>query len=946
MNIRILKILLFSTLALVTITALEAQVPEQEKDALIKLYDVTNGDSWIEKEHWKNGDPCENEWKGVFCNKDDTHIVVLSLWNNNLKGDIPNEISDLEQLIYINFSENPINSIPEEIGNLSNLEKLKLRKTDIKELPNEIGNLSNLVSLKLSSSKNIEEIPSTIGNLDNLERLDIGHTSLKSLPKEIGNLSNLKILSLHDTKIKELPSEIGNLKNLKALSIGRSLLESLPKEIGQLSNLIGLYIDRTPIKSLPKELGDLKNLKYLNCYETPKLVGEIPAGIWDLDKLELLWIVFNNLEGVLPKEIGNLTNIKDLWIAGTFIKGEIPKEIGKLENLHDLSLHGNFLTGKIPKEMGKLHLAYLYLSFNLLEGEIPKEMQDLDNLREIDLYKNSLFTYDEDLDEFLDGKGKHVPDWSDSQTIHVENLEISKVDGDSVKLQWEPIEYKRDYFSYHGAYDIFVKENDKEYEKYVTTNNKEDNNITLIDLKSETDYCFKLQTFTNRNKGRKYHWKSYFSSEVCTTTPKGDPRVTIDDIKITHDAIPIFGGIAQYTQGDLTLSVKDKDYTISPDEDGDWEFTLPDEDELDDGNYTSYIKGEDTQGNEVKDEDDFIVDTAAKVSIEDINVTEDDTPDFHGTSALIDGNLTFNLNNNDYSVEPDEDGDWEFTLPDEDALDDNDYVAIIKGSNDRSEAEASDEFKVDADKPEVTIDDIEKTDDDTPTFSGSSIYTDGDLTFSVNDKEYAVTPEDNGDWEFTLPDDEYLEDGNYTSSIYGKDANENNAKAQDDFSVEAKPEVTINDIDTTDDHTPTFSGTSKRIEGDLTFSVDDKDYSVTPEEDGDWEFTLHDEDALIDGDYTSSIEGSNAHGRKVDREDDFSVETSIFSVENNNHIITQDEMETDEDTKYQIKEDQQKIKKLEEVEDEKDILIENLDKNTNQTFQTQDTLNEKQLNDF
>ncbi|MBA1432758.1 MAG: hypothetical protein FAF04_03980 [Epsilonproteobacteria bacterium] len=97
--------------------------------------------------------------------------------------------------------------------------------------------------------------------------------------------------------------------------------------------------------------------------------------------------------------------------------------------------------------------------------------------------------------------------------------------------------------------------------------------------------------------------------------------------------------------------------------------------------------------------------------------------------------------------------------------------------------------------PTVTINDITTTTDDTPTFSGTSSNTDGDLTLTVNDKEYTVTPDSDGNWSFTLPDADALDDGDYTATIAGSDAQGNEASADDDFTVDADtpdtPSVTI-----------------------------------------------------------------------------------------------------------------------------------------------------------
>ncbi|MBD9485611.1 RTX toxin, partial [Pseudomonas sp. PDM14] len=71
-------------------------------------------------------------------------------------------------------------------------------------------------------------------------------------------------------------------------------------------------------------------------------------------------------------------------------------------------------------------------------------------------------------------------------------------------------------------------------------------------------------------------------------------------------------------------------------------------------------------------------------------------------------------------------------------------------------------------------------------------------------------------------------------------------------------------ITTTADNTPTFSGTSSNTSGNLTLTVNGSDYTVTPNADGTWSFTLPTNAALADGDYTATIKGSDAQGNEAD----------------------------------------------------------------------------------
>ena len=44
------------------------QTPQSQIDALTDLYTSTNGPSWTIQTNWLEGDPCSNQWFGVYCN--------------------------------------------------------------------------------------------------------------------------------------------------------------------------------------------------------------------------------------------------------------------------------------------------------------------------------------------------------------------------------------------------------------------------------------------------------------------------------------------------------------------------------------------------------------------------------------------------------------------------------------------------------------------------------------------------------------------------------------------------------------------------------------------------------------------------------------------------------------------------------------------------------------
>ncbi len=150
---------LCSFLSLVSL--LNAQtVPTGERQALIALYNSTDGANWYYRGNWLGPPGTEDKWHGVTV--ESGHVTKVQLESNGLNGTVPPEIGNLKQLEVLNLSgyydtwnmvgkRNEIyDPIPAEIGQLSNLEELNLYNHQLTELPEQFGNLSSLKTAVLS----------------------------------------------------------------------------------------------------------------------------------------------------------------------------------------------------------------------------------------------------------------------------------------------------------------------------------------------------------------------------------------------------------------------------------------------------------------------------------------------------------------------------------------------------------------------------------------------------------------------------------------------------------------------------------------------------------------------------------------------------------------------------------------------------------------------------
>jgi len=378
----------FSTCADVT------EIPQAECEALVALYNSTDGANWTNHTDWlQTSTLCS--WYGVNCF--DLHVQALYLGSNQLSGSIPTVIGNLSNLQRLYLGGNQLSgSIPTVFGNLSNLQTLHLFGNQLSgNIPTELGNLSNLQNLNLMNNQLSGNIPTEIGNLSSLQILNLSSNQLSgSVPTELGNLSSLQTLNLSNNQLNGgIPTELGNLSSLQILSLYNNQLSgSIPTSIGNLPSLQIMRFNNNQLSgSIPASIGNLSNLQILNLGYNEQLSGSIPSSIGNLSNLQALDLRSNQLSGNIPPELSNLSNLQVLCLYGNQLSGSIPPEIGNLSNLVQLLLHGNQLSGSIPPEIGNLsNLQDMTLSWNQLTGNIPPQLGNLSNLNGLFLHDNLL----------------------------------------------------------------------------------------------------------------------------------------------------------------------------------------------------------------------------------------------------------------------------------------------------------------------------------------------------------------------------------------------------------------------------------------------------------------------------------------------------------------------------------------------------------------------------
>jgi len=333
-------------------------ITNSEQIALIKVYEDTNGDDWTNNSNWLVGDSCVNNWYGVNCSA--SYITELNLQSNNLTGNIPIVITNLDYLTNLNLSDNNLTGeIPEGIKYLRELQSIYLvenyylysEKEDLIDFIDDKADMDGYYSDILSTNRATDEEKGLIRLYYNTD----GNNWINDSNWNTGNPCGwfgvycyedgvIHTLSLENNSLSgDIPTQITNLLDLENLSLHHNnLTGEIPAQISTMSHLVNIALSNN------------------------ELTGNIPSGLGSLVHLNAIELAYNNLTGDIPTDIGNLST-----------------------NLEYISLRNNNLTGNIPSEFGSITtLLNLTIGYNKLSGNIPIEITVLDNLTNIWLENN------------------------------------------------------------------------------------------------------------------------------------------------------------------------------------------------------------------------------------------------------------------------------------------------------------------------------------------------------------------------------------------------------------------------------------------------------------------------------------------------------------------------------------------------------------------------------
>ncbi|KAK9869604.1 hypothetical protein WA026_003353 [Henosepilachna vigintioctopunctata] len=168
--------------------------------------------------------------------------------------------------LWEDLSKNRFSELPEEVTSFHFLEKLLCYHNSIRYVPDGLSNLQCLSFLDLSRNQ-LTSLPREICQLP-IQILLVSNNRLKSLPDELCKMSQLTELDASCNQLSHLPPRMCELRNLQSLILRSNLLLAVPIDITMLS-LVRLDLRANRIGTLPVELRDMDTMIDLLLEDNP-----------------------------------------------------------------------------------------------------------------------------------------------------------------------------------------------------------------------------------------------------------------------------------------------------------------------------------------------------------------------------------------------------------------------------------------------------------------------------------------------------------------------------------------------------------------------------------------------------------------------------------------------------------------------------------------------------
>lgn len=323
-----------------------------------------------------------------------SRLLVLDLSENQLTEEWVNAatFTGLSHLVFLSLSNNNITKLDAIIfRDLYRLRSLRLDNNGVQFLPeNVFSTLTDMRTLVLSSNKLTRIDQFTFDGLPSLNQLSLDNNQIQYIdPEALRNSTDLEYLHLNGNKLYDIPAVLNNVVNLKTLDLGyNQITDIFNTSFPAMNQLIGLKL--------------LKNQ-----------ISNVSKGVFDrLPELHLINLANNKIQKIEPGTFDNNTRLVAVRVDGNYLR-DVGGLFSKLSNLVWLNISENFL------EWFDYALIPTGLQWLDIHGN---QIAELGNHYELE---TQLTGFDASNNRLTEVTGSSIPD--KVQNLYLSNNQISKI---------------------------------------------------------------------------------------------------------------------------------------------------------------------------------------------------------------------------------------------------------------------------------------------------------------------------------------------------------------------------------------------------------------------------------------------------------------------------------------------------------------------------------------
>ena len=364
---------LLPALLLSWVSVAHAAIPSAERQALIDIYNSSNGAGWAYRINWRKPDNTdfssagsECTWYGVVCDAAGAHVTGLQLSANLLSGRLPASLSALTAIMSIDVAGNAGLGGP---------------------LPSLAG-LTHLQDFDAHLNSHTGPLPSLNG-LAALRNFRVYGNQLSGALPDMTGLANLEQFLAYDNQLSgALPASLADLTHLAEFNVANNRLTDAIPSLLRLTRLTSFHVE---FNQLTGELPVAPSPTVLLAASStlcPNFLRPSPSAFWDAATGETPWST--NCRSAIPTrerqvliDLYNRTTGSG-WIARTNWRNASDSDFNDVGtectwvgvvcdagHVTAIKLSENNLVGTLPSLTAMTELVGFDADYNQLTGGIP-----------------------------------------------------------------------------------------------------------------------------------------------------------------------------------------------------------------------------------------------------------------------------------------------------------------------------------------------------------------------------------------------------------------------------------------------------------------------------------------------------------------------------------------------------------------------------------------------